>query len=169
MDEKSSLNNKKYKRISKDAPLFEIILRKYDLPFSDNKRDLIKRFCLSLGLLNPGDFRDIIVDILYSFIINHPEGISLKQVEHNITEIRKQNDLELFGVSSSNIQRQIRRLKEIGIITKKDDSLYYLSEISFEVILKERIYPYLIRPSLRRIKEYCLRIDEITKYKKNQD
>ena len=50
----------------KDIPLAEITLRKYERPYDSNKRELVRKVCLSLGLLQPGDSRDVVVDILLS-------------------------------------------------------------------------------------------------------
>jgi len=51
--------------ISKDTPLSEITLRRYEKPYDLSGRDLVKKLCLSLGLLQPGDSRDVIVDVLH--------------------------------------------------------------------------------------------------------
>ncbi len=51
-------------KIAKDTPLAEITLRRYEKPVA-NDRELVRRLCLSFGLLQPGDSRDVIVDILY--------------------------------------------------------------------------------------------------------
>ena len=48
----------------REIPLGEITLRKYEKPYDSSRRELIRKVCLSLGLLQPGDSRDIIVDIL---------------------------------------------------------------------------------------------------------
>ena len=48
----------------KDIPLSEITLRRYEKPYDSSERDLIRKVCLSLGLLQPGDSRDIVVDVL---------------------------------------------------------------------------------------------------------
>ena len=53
------------KKRSIDTPLSEITLRRYEKPYNLPKRELVRKLCLSLGLLNPGDSRDVIVDILY--------------------------------------------------------------------------------------------------------
>ena len=50
------------KTISKDIPLAEITLRRYEKPYNLQKRELIRKLCLSIGLLQPGDSRDIIVE-----------------------------------------------------------------------------------------------------------
>ena len=52
------------KTISKDTPLAEITLRKYEKPYNMPRRDLIRKLCLSIGLLQPGDSRDVIVRFL---------------------------------------------------------------------------------------------------------
>ncbi|MBW2999865.1 hypothetical protein KY339_04280, partial [Candidatus Woesearchaeota archaeon] len=51
--------------ISKDTPLNEITLRKYEKPFNLEERELVRKLCLSTGLLQPGDSRDIVVDIFH--------------------------------------------------------------------------------------------------------
>lgn len=47
-----------------ETPLMEITLRRYESPSNLNERETLKKICFSLGLLQPGDSRDIIVDIL---------------------------------------------------------------------------------------------------------
>jgi predicted transcriptional regulator len=51
-----------------DIPLAEITLRKYESPYQLGKRELAKKICLSLGLLQTADNRDVIVDILLVLI-----------------------------------------------------------------------------------------------------
>ena len=58
------------KSISIDTPLSEITLRKYEKPNNLGQRDLIRKLCLSGGWLQPGDSRDVVVDILNVLIQN---------------------------------------------------------------------------------------------------
>ena len=51
-------------KISRDIPLVELTLRRYEKPTMGD-RELVRKLCLSLGLLQPGDSRDVIVDIFY--------------------------------------------------------------------------------------------------------
>ncbi|MFH0700918.1 MAG: hypothetical protein V2A62_00610, partial [Candidatus Woesearchaeota archaeon] len=51
-------------KISRDTPLVELTLRRYEKP-SVSGRELVRKFCLSMGLLQPGDSRDVMVDVLY--------------------------------------------------------------------------------------------------------
>ncbi len=48
-------------KISKDIPLSEITLRRYEKPSKLSERELVRKICLSVGLLQPGDSRDVIV------------------------------------------------------------------------------------------------------------
>ena len=59
-------------------PLAEITLRKYEKPYNLEGRELIKKVCLSLGLLQPGDSRDVIVDVLQVILDAKKE----KKTEH---------------------------------------------------------------------------------------
>jgi len=52
-------------KVAIDRSLAEITLRKYEKPDNLKDRELVRKLCLSVGLLQPGDSRDIIVDILY--------------------------------------------------------------------------------------------------------
>ena len=67
------------KTISKDTPLAEITLRKYEQPNNLIQRELIKKICLGLGLLQPGDSRDVIVDVLL-VLINSKEALSSEKI-----------------------------------------------------------------------------------------
>jgi len=97
--------------ISKDIPLSEITLRKYERPENLDKRELTRKLCLSIGLLQPGDSRDIIVDILLA-LIQTKEPLTSKQIEQGVIKLRQQYNLPLKGIAGSNIRRQIKRLLE---------------------------------------------------------
>jgi len=56
------------KTISKEIPLAEITLRRYEKPSRLSDRELVRKLCLSTGLLQPGDSRDVIVDIFHVLI-----------------------------------------------------------------------------------------------------
>ena len=103
------------KTISKDTPLAEITLRKYEQPNNLTQRELIKKLCLSFGLLQPGDSRDIIVDVLL-VLINNKEPLSSEKINDIVIETRKKENLPLKGIAGSNIRRQLKRLKDLFLI-----------------------------------------------------
>ncbi|MBI4448546.1 hypothetical protein HY641_00775 [Candidatus Woesearchaeota archaeon] len=71
-------------RIATAAPLAHITLRRYEKPFQMERQELVRKLCLSLGLLQPGDSRDIIVDI-FSVLLDAKEPISVEEITTRIT------------------------------------------------------------------------------------
>ncbi len=150
------------KTISKDIPLAEITLRRYEKPHNLEGRELVRKLCLSLGLLQPGDSRDVIVDIFHVILAARKENkrMTSKDVESAIIELRKQSSLPLVGVTSPNVIRQLRRLKEMSIVEKHADS-YRITELSnLHELFEEKIERYLIPSITARIKEYTKKIDD---------
>jgi len=88
-----------------ETPLMEITLRRYESPHSLSKRETLKKICLSLGLLQPGDSRDIIVDILFVLEKVKKDKLELTAVEikDELLDIRKKHGLSLNGTADSNI------------------------------------------------------------------
>ncbi len=142
--------------ISKDTPLAEITLRRYEKPYDMPRRELIKKLCLSVGLLQPGDSRDIIVDILYVLVEAKKErkGLDSDDITKLVVDVRKQHSLPLKGIAPSNIRRQIKRLRDLFLI-EKVDSKYRVSEFEdLEIIFKDKIEKYFLDNILARVKDY---------------
>ncbi|MBU1203968.1 MAG: hypothetical protein KKG60_02780 [Nanoarchaeota archaeon] len=139
--------------ISKDIPLSEITLRKYERPENLDKRELTRKLCLSIGLLQPGDSRDIIVDILLT-LIQAKSPLTSKQIEENVINLRKQNNLPLKGIAGSNIRRQIKRLKDIFIIENINNKYRITENETLSNIFTEKIEKFYIRSILERVQEY---------------
>ncbi|MBW2983967.1 hypothetical protein KY361_02540 [Candidatus Woesearchaeota archaeon] len=147
--------------ISKDTPLSEITLRRYEKP-THKGRDLVRKLCLSSGLLQPGDSRDIIVDVLHVLLKERRKGqqLSSSDVEKLVVEERKQNNLPMLGIASSNIRRQLKRLRDLLII-EKIGSNYRINENGLlEDIFSEKIEGFLLASIVSRAKEYFKKIDE---------
>jgi hypothetical protein len=146
----------------KDAPISEIVLRKYERPYGIEKRDLVRKVCLSLGLLQPGDSRDVVVDIL-SVLIDHradKKKLDSFQIKNLVEKSREENNLEIKGVAESNIRRQLKRLRDLMII-EKNSNLYYLSEFeSLDRIFEDKIEKFIVQPSVERIREYLKELDK---------
>jgi hypothetical protein len=142
--------------ISKDTPLAEITLRRYEKPSDLPRRELIKRLCLSVGLLQPGDSRDIIVDILYVLLEakRDKKGLDSEEIQNLVIDVRNEHKLPLKGVAPSNIRRQIKRLRDLFLI-EKVDSKYRVSEFEdLEVIFDQKIEKYFLDNILGRVKDY---------------
>jgi len=142
--------------IAKDVPLSEITLRRYEKPYEMPKRELIKKLCLSIGLLQPGDSRDVIVDVLQVLLDSKKNKKLLDSVEIKklVIESRTKNKLPLKGIAPSNIRRQIKRLKDIHLIENINNQ-YRITEFNdLEEIFTERIENFMLPTILIRVKEY---------------
>jgi len=111
----------------RDVPLSEITLRKYEKPYDSSARELVRKVCLSLGLLQPGDSRDVVVDILLALEIARKEKKELTSIEVGeiVKKIRKENSLDEKGLAESNIRRQLKKLRDLMLVDKKNN-LYRL-------------------------------------------
>ena len=141
------------KTISKDIPLAEITLRKYEQPNNLSQRELVKKLCLSLGLLQPGDSRDVIVDVLM-VLINNKVPLSSEKINDFVIEVRKNEGLPLKGIAGSNIRRQLKRLKDLFLIENVRNEYRINENESLINIFEEKIEKFYIKSILDRIKEY---------------
>jgi len=145
--------------VSRDIPLAEITLRKYEKPSSNNSRDLIKKLCLSIGLLQPGDSRDVIVDVLH-VLVYAKQPLTSKEVEDLAIALRKKHKLPLKGIASSNIRRQLKRLKDMFLIESIQNAYRITENESLEYIFEEKIKQYYLNSILDRVKEYFSAINK---------
>jgi ribosome biogenesis GTPase A len=145
-----------------DTPLSEVNLRRYEKPYNLGKRELVRKLCLSLGLLNPGDSRDVVVDILYVLLEANKEkkALSSDEIRDEVIGLRRQEKLDDSGTAASNIRRQIRRLRGTLLVEKiKND--YRIAEFgSLENIFNEKVERFMIPSILERVREYLRTIDE---------
>lgn len=148
-------------KISRDTPLMEITLRKYEKP-TVNDRELVRKFCLSIGLLQPGDSRDVMVDVLYVLLKakQRREELHSEEVKNSVMDLRKKTGLPMLGVASSNIRRQLKRLKDMHLI-ETNANLYRIAEWNqVSEIFDEKIQAFLLGTVLSRVKDYAKKIDD---------
>lgn len=147
--------------ISKDIPLSEITLRRYEKPkFSE--RELIRKLCLSVGLLQPGDSRDVVVDVLHVLLKAKKEkkGLHSEEIKNLVIEERKRLNLPVLGVAGSNIRRQLKRLKDLFLIESQANA-YRVTEFSeTSEIFKEKIKDFYLNSIVNRVEEYFNKVDE---------
>ncbi len=150
-----------------DTPLAEITLRRYEKPYNLSKRELVRKLCLSLGLLNPGDSRDVVVDVFYVLLEARKEQkkLSSDEVRDEVITLRKAEKLDDNGTAGSNIRRQIRRLREIHLVEKiKND--YRITEFTeLSTIFNEKVEKFIIPSIIERTKDYLKSVDESFKKK----
>ncbi len=145
-----------------DHPLSEITLRRYEKPYNLHKRDVVLRLCLSIGLLQPGDSRDVIVDILHVLLAARSEqkALSSYEVRERVVALRREQNLELLGIADSNIRRQLKRLRDIFLVEKIKNNYRITEHEKLTTIFAEKIESYLFPTILSRVKEYVQATDE---------
>ncbi|MAF51147.1 MAG: hypothetical protein CMH64_03575 [Nanoarchaeota archaeon] len=147
--------------VSKSIPLAEITLRKYERPYDMDKRELVKKLCLSVGLLQPGDSRDVIVDVFCVLLDN--EEIDGNSVPDKVIECRKENNLDLKGIAGSNVRRQLKRLKDLFLI-EKSGNIYRITENEKLLnLFEEKIERFYLKSIVSRVKEYFEHLDNLKK------
>jgi predicted transcriptional regulator len=145
----------------REIPLGEITLRRYEKPYDSSRRELVRKICLSIGLLQPGDSRDVVVDILMALEDSRKERkeITSSEVGELVRKIRKENSLDERGLAESNIRRQLKRLRNLMLVDKKSN-LYRLSEFEpLSEIFQKKIEQFIIPQTIERIKEYLEKLD----------
>ena len=137
------------KKSLKDIPLQEITLRKYEIPTALDYRELARKFLLSIGMLQPGDSRDIIVDVYFEILGRYKQasGATLEELERAL-EGRA-------GASSPNIRRQLRRLVAIKLIVKQEDKFMVSEGGNISEIINNYLDMFVVRPTVERIKQYA--------------
>ena len=145
------------KTISRDIPLSEITLRRYEKPYSMSRRELIRKICLSVGLLQPGDSRDIVVDVFHVLLNSSKQQklLNSEDIKKEAIELRKKAKLPLRGIASSNIRRQLKRLREIHLAEKIKNE-YRITEFeNINILFEEKIEKYYLASIIKRVQEYC--------------
>ena len=142
----------------KETPINELTLRRYEKPYASSKRELVKKACLSLGLLQPGDSRDVVVDVLY-ILLESGKEISSEAIVKNVSELRKNEKLPMAGIAPSNIRRQLRRLREIFIAEKVKNNYQITEKMPLSEIFEEKIKGIMLNTINSRVKEYLDRVD----------
>ena len=152
-------------KVSRDTPLSEITLRKYEKPYNLSKRDLIKKVCLSTGLLQPGDSRDVVVDVMHVLLENKNKELSSEEVKNLVVKNRKNQKLVMQGIASSNIRRQLKRLRDVFLVEKVKNNYRITEHAELSEIFEEKLEQFLIPSIITRIKEYLKEADNAFKKK----
>lgn len=145
----------------KEVPLTEITLRRYEKPYDSSKREIVRKICLSLGLLQPGDSRDIIIDILLVLEEARKNKVWLSsfEIKDKVEEKRRENSLEIKGLAESNIRRQLKRLRDLMLVDKQENKYRFSEFSSLKEIFETKIEKFLIPQIIERVKEYFSKLD----------
>ena len=146
----------------KETPLAELTLRRYENPVSADGRELVKKLCLSVGLLQPGDSRDVVVDVLHVLLESKGKRmLTSEEVKDAVVKLRKKNNMPLVGVASSNVRRQLKRLRDVYMIEKVRNNYRITEDADMVEIFDEKLQNYLLRSLIERVREHYKRVDEV--------
>ena len=145
-------------KVSKDLPLAEITLRKYERPYEMSRRDLMRKRCLSMGLLQPGDSRDVVVDIL-DILHENKKPMSCEEVRQGVIAKRTEAKLPLNGVAASNVRRQLKRLRDLYFVEKVKNEYRIHEDEKLKILFEEKIEKFYLPAIVSRVKEYLKELE----------
>ncbi len=146
----------------KYAPLQEMTLRRYEKPEANmQERELKKRICLSLGLLQPGDSRDVVVDVLSVLLAAARERRMLTSdaIQEGVIAERNRHKLPLLGIAPSNVRRQVRRMRDLLLVEKIKNQYRITEFMDLKTLFEDKIMKYVLPQTLARIREYLELLD----------
>lgn len=140
----------------------EVTLRRYEKPHGLEERELVRKFCLGVGLLQPGDSRDVVVDVLLVLLLAKKEKklLSSEEITENVISLRKKYNVPLWGIAPSNVRRQIKRIRELLLVEKIKSNYRIIEFGSLSVHYDEKFSQFLLPTIVTRIKEYFGEIDK---------
>ncbi len=164
-------------KVARDTPLQEITLRRYEKPANLAGRQLLKKLCLSVGLLQTGDSRDVIVDVLYVLLKakssqvasgNNTQAagnavqnlLSSEDIVKQVIEYRKQENLQQKGIAPSNIRRQIKRLRDLYLVEKITNNYRITESAKLHDTFEEKVEKFMLASMMSRVKEYMHAVDQ---------
>jgi len=142
-------------KVYKENPIIEITLRKFEKPYEEGDA-LLRKFCIAVGLLQPGDSRDTVVSIIKLLLKNKETKILMDSKE--IWDIVKENR----DIAHSNIRRHLNKMEKLGFVERLPRGYRLKEWMSLEEIINEFVEKFVIEPTLKRIKEYAHKIDSLS-------
>jgi len=130
-------------KVHKELPIIQVTLRKFERPYGDFE-ELLRKFLMSIGLLQPGDSRDDVLKVMRELL--------RARRERKLLQVR--DLVELTKASPPNVRRHLRRLRELGLVEKYDWG-YRMREWMDLPSLIEGMEEFVLSPILRRVKEYA--------------
>jgi hypothetical protein len=140
-------------RIAKEVPIAEITLRKYEKPYKLQGRELVKKLCLSIGLLQPGDSRDVVVDVLHA-IARAERPLSSERIIDEIKAARTASGLPPSGAAPSNVRRQLKRMRQLFLIERQPEGYRIAEGAPLPELFEEKLEKFYIKSITERVKEY---------------
>lgn len=152
MDNKE--NRKIREKLYRDKPLSGISLNEFEKPTNDYNTN-IRRLCISLGLVRPGESRIAIVyilDILLKSRKKKPDGIDSYEI---IKELYRKK----VRIVYANILRDMRKLMAVGLVEKRNTMYRIRENMKLNEIISGFVKPYIIDRTIGKIEEYAKAVE----------
>ena len=140
-------------KVYKEKPIVEVCLRKYEKPYQTGD-ELLRKFCISIGLLQPGDSRDTVVDVFKILLKNRETKILMDSNE--IAELVKQKR----EIADSNVRRHLKKLEDLGIVERMPQGYRIREWLDIKTIMKDFVKKFIVEPTYERILEYADKIEQ---------
>jgi hypothetical protein len=101
----------------------------------------------------------VVVDVLQVILENKKE-LNSTEIEELTKNNRKKHNLPLIGIASSNIRRQLLRLRELFLIEKITNNYRITENSNLKEIFSEKIEKYYLDSIKTRVREYIEAVDK---------
>ena len=85
----------------------------------------------------------------------------VSEIEKKVIQNRKLHRVPMHGIASSNIRRQIKRLRNLLIVEKIKTGYRAAEFLPLQKLFSDRIESVILPNIIHRIKEYLQKTDEI--------
>ena len=98
----------------------------------------------------------IIVDILQVLLDakKSRKAMNSEEVRERVIKLRKSQKLTLKGVASSNVRRQLKRLRDIFLVEKIQNEYRIIEFEELHILFEKRIKEVYLKSILERVSEY---------------
>ena len=142
-------------RLYKEKPLASISISEFEKPGNDYLVNL-RRFCISFGLISPGESRIGIVHIMDLLLRQRQK----KRDGLDSYEIMKALYSRNIRIVYANVLRDLRKLVGVGLVERKGNYYRIRENLPLKELISDFVQPYIINKILGRINEYAEAIDK---------
>ena len=89
----------------------------------------------------------------------------ISEIEKKIIAFREESKIPVLGVTSSNVRRQLKRLRDVFLIEKKKNFYKITENAPLLETFEEKYEKFLLESCLKRVKDYLDAIDKEFKIK----
>lgn len=97
---------------------------------------------------------------MFQALLASKEPLTSKEVEIAVIDKRRELNIPLLGIASSNIRRQLLRLRELFFIEKVANKYRVNENCKLSELFVEKVEKYYLSAIVERVKEYLDQVDK---------